>query len=300
MIPDITIITPTHNRGVELRRAIGSVLGQKHTRFEYLIVDDGSTDNSEDVVRSFGDRRLRCIRLDENRGANYARNEGVRQSRAPIVTFLDSDDEFLEHRLEQSLETLSRPGLEAMVSSYRLYSPQGSKNCVNRDAEVPCAVFRDALAARTIFVAGSGISVHRQAFVRSGGFNTSLKRLQDREFLFRLSEVCDIAVRSNIDWVKNATANSISNGPVSYIQAYADMVQHCEPYRDQYRWLSPAVVAAQIMSELAKGRIASAHATYAFNRQSLSLGYTPWDIVSGGFVAAIRLSRLRRLANLKA
>jgi glycosyltransferase involved in cell wall biosynthesis len=91
--PLVTVIIPTYNRARLLGRAIDSVLAQIFTDFELIIVDDGSVDNTRQLVLGYADQRIRYLRHERNQGANAARNTGVRAATGKYVAFLDSDDE---------------------------------------------------------------------------------------------------------------------------------------------------------------------------------------------------------------
>lgn len=90
--PLVSIITPTLNRARLLPDAIKSVLGQTFSDWEHIIVDDGSTDNTEDVVRKFTDNRIIYINRFKQRGISAARNLGLRLASGKYIAFLDSDD----------------------------------------------------------------------------------------------------------------------------------------------------------------------------------------------------------------
>jgi len=92
MKPAVSVIIPTFNRAEQLPRAIRSVLTQAWADFELLVVDDGSTDETSELLARLDDRRVRCLR-QENQGVSSARNLGLRHARGRLVTFLDSDDE---------------------------------------------------------------------------------------------------------------------------------------------------------------------------------------------------------------
>src|ERR1700752_2956055 len=98
--PASAVVMPVYNRAATVGRAIQSVLSQEFQDFELIIVDDGSTDGTPDVVASFADPRLRFIRLPANAGGNAARNRGIDAGTAPLITFLDSDDHYLSNKLE--------------------------------------------------------------------------------------------------------------------------------------------------------------------------------------------------------
>ncbi len=104
MFPPVSVIIPTYNRARLLVRAIDSVLTQGYTRFELLVVDDGSTDDTSEVLACYGDR-LRVLRQD-NRGAAAARNAGIREARYGLLAFLDSDDLFVPEKLARQVAAL--------------------------------------------------------------------------------------------------------------------------------------------------------------------------------------------------
>jgi len=96
----ITVFIPTYNRAHLLPRAINSVLNQTYKNFELIIVDDGSTDNTEEVVKSFSDNRIIYHKHKENRGVLAARNTGWDLTKGKYYCALGDDDELLPHALE--------------------------------------------------------------------------------------------------------------------------------------------------------------------------------------------------------
>jgi glycosyltransferase involved in cell wall biosynthesis len=101
-LPRVTVIVPTYNWSTVLPYPIGSVLRQSFTDFEVLVVGDGCTDDSEQVVTAVTDPRVRWINLPVNDGhQSAANNEGLRQSRGSIIAYLGHDDLRLPHHLER-------------------------------------------------------------------------------------------------------------------------------------------------------------------------------------------------------
>ena len=98
----VSVVIPLYNKKNYIRRAIRSVMMQTIEDFEIIIIDDGSIDGSGDVVKTFLDSRIRLIR-QENQGVSVARNNGVSNSRADFIAFLDADDEWLPRQLEDLL-----------------------------------------------------------------------------------------------------------------------------------------------------------------------------------------------------
>ncbi len=99
----VSVIIPTYNRAKFVTKAIDSVLVQTYKDYEIIVVDDGSTDNTHEVVRSFNDPRINYIRHEENRGSGAARNTGIKASRGEYIAFLDSDDEWLPTKLSKQM-----------------------------------------------------------------------------------------------------------------------------------------------------------------------------------------------------
>lgn len=107
-MPHISVLIPTFNRADVLLRAVQSVLNQTHRDLECLVIDDGSQDHTQEVLEpllsgSQKDDRLFCHYLKENKGVSHARNYGFHQSKGEWIALLDSDDEWLPHRLEAQL-----------------------------------------------------------------------------------------------------------------------------------------------------------------------------------------------------
>lgn len=206
----ISVVLPVHNRADVLPRAIRSVLDQSLPSFELVVVDDGSTDTSLSVAKSFGDKRIKIVELVENRGGNAARNAGLKAANAPLIAFLDSDDTYLPEKLERVVgEFETRPELELLIDSFIKIQPSGArvtrKNPVIDDRET----FRKALFTRQLWKATPSITVKREAALRVM-FDETLRRLQDFDFLIRASEVANCGSTDAVLWVKYWDANAIS------------------------------------------------------------------------------------------
>lgn len=124
-ISSISVIVPTYNRAHLLGRAITSVLLQLEDADELIVVDDGSTDRTEEMIAFYGDR-IRYI-LTENRGSGAARNRGVSEARNPLVAFLDSDDEWMPGKTSmQRAFMTARPDLHFCFTNYAARWPDGT------------------------------------------------------------------------------------------------------------------------------------------------------------------------------
>jgi len=108
--PAVSIVIPAFNASWCIRRAVDSVLAQTFTDFELIVVDDGSTDETAEILRSYGDA-LRVV-SQPNGGMSCARNAGIRIARGRYIAFLDADDRWLPAKLERQVKLLDdRPAL---------------------------------------------------------------------------------------------------------------------------------------------------------------------------------------------
>jgi glycosyltransferase involved in cell wall biosynthesis len=259
MNPKISVVLPVHNRADVLARAIQSVLGQRLKDFELVIVDDGSTDDSVRVAKSFKDKRIKIVELGENRGGNVARNSGVRTAKAPLVAFLDSDDTYLPEKLEQVVaEFEKKPDTELLVDSFIKVQPSGArvvrKNPVINNRET----FRRALFTRQLWKATPSITARRDAIL-SVMFDETLRRLQDLDFLIRASETVNCASTDAVLWVKYWDANAIS-GQDNMIPANVELVRRHPEYLSvrEYRPGLAYILRLSLWRRLKKANFAGA------------------------------------------
>lgn len=113
---NVSVIIPTYNRAQVLPRAVASVLAQSHSDLEVIVVDDGSSDETPGVLAALEDPRVRCFR-QTNQGVAAARNTGLQHARGDLISFLDSDDEWLPDKLEAEVAYLAKhPEVDAVFS----------------------------------------------------------------------------------------------------------------------------------------------------------------------------------------
>lgn len=279
--PLITVITPTHNRRETVLRAVESVLSQSMPRLEHIVVDDGSTDGTEAALARISDPRLIYVGA-KWRGANAARNAGIERARAPVVTFLDSDDVYMPHRLERTLAWFDdNPTLQVLLSSFVSLKSGRTTNCINPEAFVSPAMLERTLVAQTIFIAGSAISARREALLAIGGYDSDITRMQDRELLLRLARRFGAQLSGDLDWTKHNSENSISGRRDGYVEAYANLMGKHPHIAHAYPHIPPYMISRQIIADILRGRLPEAFAGYMANRSSKELGYSLPELVNG-------------------
>ena len=139
----VSVIIPTFNRAYILAEAIQSVLDQTYPHFELIVVDDGSTDNTTDVVNSFRDSRVHLIQHAKNKGVAAARNTGMAGARGDLVSFLDSDDLWDPDKLAMEVRFITgHPEVDAVFTDLTIKGV-GATPSVARD----CPVFSKYLAS---------------------------------------------------------------------------------------------------------------------------------------------------------
>ena len=104
----VSIITPTYNCSKFIGATIESVLSQTYKNFEMIIVDDASTDDTESVVKSYKDKRIKYIKLKTNSGPAVARNTAMEEAKGKYMAFLDSDDLWLPTKLEKQIKFIKK------------------------------------------------------------------------------------------------------------------------------------------------------------------------------------------------
>ncbi len=116
----VSIIMPSYNTAEYIGEAIASVIAQTYTNWELIIIDDCSTDNTEEVIRSIDDPRIRLLKNPINSGAAVSRNYGLREAKGRWVAFLDSDDQWVPEKLEKQLRFMKQNGYVFTFTDYRI------------------------------------------------------------------------------------------------------------------------------------------------------------------------------------
>lgn len=184
----ISVIMPTYNRADAIQRAIESVINQTYRDYELLIIDDGSTDGTEIRVRKMDDKRIRYFRYCKNRGANYARNYGMKHAEGEFVAFLDSDNIWKENFLECRMTEMERHRVDFVFGRIEVKSKEGKNYTWPEDAQETLND-EDKLIHRMFLentVDTNSVCMKYKCFQEMGGFDENLQRLQDWEYFSRI------------------------------------------------------------------------------------------------------------------
>lgn len=121
----VSIITPTYNCAKFIGKTIESVLKQTYTNWEIVIVDDASTDNTEEIVKQYNDKRIKYIKLKQNSGADVARNIAIEEAKGKYMAFLDSDDLWQPDKLEKQIKFMEQNNYNITATDYEQIDEEG-------------------------------------------------------------------------------------------------------------------------------------------------------------------------------
>jgi len=192
----VSVVIPTYNRGNLISRAIQSVVNQTYRDFEIILVDDGSTDNTKEVVKEFQkkDERIKYIQHDKKRGGSAARNTGIREAKGKYIAFQDSDDEWLPGKLEKQMKVFEGLPAEVGIIYSDMWRISGGEKMYWHSPVInpkDGTIYSQALDRFLATGKGIGIQsaiVKRECFNTVGMFDESFRRFIDLDLFIRLSK----------------------------------------------------------------------------------------------------------------
>lgn len=184
--PRVSIIIPTYNRAEVISRAVESALDQKYNNIEVIVVDDGSTDQTHEVMAKYEDD-IKYTRLDENMGANAARNKGIELATGEYISFLDSDDEYPIDNIQKKVEVLRDlpDSYGGVFTPHRTYKNGRLWRSGEYDGS---KVNLDDLKRKNVVGGFSCIAVRASVFEDIEFLDETLPSAQDYDFYLRLTQ----------------------------------------------------------------------------------------------------------------
>ncbi len=199
--PEVDVVLPAYNGAVVIREALDSALAQNDVACRIFVIDDGSTDDTAQVVRSYGSRII--LKSQQNKGVSGARNTGLQLGRAPYVALLDQDDVWLPGKLRRQVDlldahgeaglvftdmTLFRDGGEIVEDGFLLATPAYASLAKHPlgDCEYLLSQATVDSVMRSNFISPSTVLLRRSAIESIGGFDEDLRLCDDAECWMRL------------------------------------------------------------------------------------------------------------------
>ena len=189
-MPLVSIIVPVYNGASTIRETLDSVLQQSVEAFELIVIDDGSTDNTLEVVASFNDPRLSVFTYP-NAGVATTRNRGVTHASAEYISFIDADDLWTPDKLARQLDAFERSPNAAVAYSWTDYIDQTGQFIAHDQQVTFSGNVYGELLCRDFLESASNVTIRRQAFLDVGGFDSSLSGAADWDFFLRLAKCYD-------------------------------------------------------------------------------------------------------------
>jgi glycosyltransferase involved in cell wall biosynthesis len=249
MLPTVSVIIPAYNREDTIHRAINSVLAQTCEDVEIIVVDDGSSDRTCEIVQRISDVRIRMIRHSTNQGAAQARNTGMKAATGKYIAWLDSDDEWLRDKMQIQLEAFVRaaPDQKACYTAYeRIDQRFGSLTYVPKIPDL-----------KKLFLGcdvdpGSTLLFERSVLNEIGYLDTSFIRYEDWDWLlrycakYRLLPVEQPLAR--IYYTSERSSRVVEISAKNFVSKYSDELQRYGGYGKvviSRRWFEVASYYAQ-------------------------------------------------------
>lgn len=281
MNPLVSVVIPAYNAAEYLPEALESVLAQNGDGVEIIVVDDGSTDATPQVISSYG-QSLRCVR-QLNQGVAVARNRGIEASRGAMVAFLDADDTWLPGKLLRQFSTLrAKPDSRVCHSAFRAVSAEGLPRAVTRYYGSG-SIVHDLLLRGNVVGTPSTVMADRELLVRAGGFDPALSLCADWDLWIRLA------------WL---TSFCYVDEPLVHYRQHEQNMSHDVGVleRDSLRLLQKAFSLDDLPPELRSKR----RSALAFNYSVLAGSYLRAGRRSDAWRCLRRAARLRPLEVLRA
>jgi glycosyltransferase involved in cell wall biosynthesis len=208
-MPLFSIITPCYNRAAQISEAIQSVLRQRYTDWELLVIDDGSTDNSAEVIKNFDDPRVRYL-YQENSERSAARNYGILNAKGMYICFLDSDDIYYDNHLSELSSAIEKNKYpQAFFHTQTVILESGGKESRK---EILKPIAGESLPQRYMrkFIGTNCVCIH-SAILEKYHFDEELNRAEDSDLFLRI----------------------LTEYPVIEIEVYTTVYQLNPPLNDQ-------------------------------------------------------------------
>jgi len=186
--PVVSVILPTYNRAAFLAAAVDSVLTQTFQNFELIVVDDGSTDATPDVVQAYSDQRLVYLRQN-NYGRSAARNKAIGHARGSLIAFLDSDDEYLPGKLEMQVAFMrEHPEIGMVYTSAICIDKDGNSIAYSYSASAKGSIYKQVAFFVPITITLPTVMVRREVLEGTGLFDQEMSRFEDTDLWRRIAK----------------------------------------------------------------------------------------------------------------
>jgi len=185
--PAVSVVMSVYNGEKYLRQAIDSILNQTYTDFEFIIIDDGSTDSTREIVRSYGDSRIQFVQNGGNIGLTKSLNKGLQIAEGRYVARMDADDLSSPYRLKTQMDFLEDHPDYAVVGTFLNIIDENSNYVQTAHKPVTDSMIREHVKHDNCIAHGSAM-IRKSCLTDIGFYDESIERSQDYDLFLRLSE----------------------------------------------------------------------------------------------------------------
>jgi len=233
MTPFFSVIIPLYNKEKYIQNTLNCVFNQSFDNFEVIVVNDGSTDRSLEILEEFTDRRLKII-YQKNQGVSVARNTGMENAQANYICFLDADDTWKTNHLQAFYDTIAKfPDAKMYCGRYVTQISKNTfikNNFIDIDENYKGYVtdfFKSSLINRVALT--SAVCINKDIFTEIGGFDATLKSDQDLDYWLKIALKHKIAITGQTTMIYNfINANKSLSKDQSKFNKLTDLNQYVE------------------------------------------------------------------------
>jgi glycosyltransferase involved in cell wall biosynthesis len=214
----ISVIIPVYNRMATIERAIDSVLSQTVTPYELIVVNDGSTDGTEQILKRYSDRII--IITQGNRGVSAARNAGIKIAKGDWIALLDSDDEWLPKKMEYAVEFIRENRQSKIFQTEEIWVRNGKRvNPKVKHKKNSGMIFKESLSL--CLISPSAVVIKKELLDEVGGFDENLAVCEDYDLWLRITKKYPAGLDERMGIIKYG--------------GHEDQLSRIFPVMDQYR-----------------------------------------------------------------
>jgi glycosyltransferase involved in cell wall biosynthesis len=185
----VSIVIPTYNRARFIGQAVTSALNQTYRELEVIVVDDGSTDNTQSILSTFEDTRLQIVRLEKNSGRSRARNIALRAARGEYMSFLDSDDYYLPGKIELQVKYLKEnPAIDMVYTASACVDENDASLDYFYRAPVSGDIYKEIAFFKPLTITLPTVMLRRHVVDEVGLFDEAMDRFEDTDYWRRISK----------------------------------------------------------------------------------------------------------------
>ena len=258
-MPTVTVLMPVYNAAPYLGLAIESILRQTYVNFELLVIDDGSTDTSQEIILSYVDPRIRLLANGENQGLTRTLNIGLEAARAELIARQDADDISLPRRLEKQVAFMDAHPEVALLGSQALQIDHQGRYRGTIDHSIETAGLRWELLFDNAFVHSAVVYRRKVVWKELGGYSEAFPFVEDYEL-----------------WSRVASSHPVANLPDRLVAYRVHASAQKQRYREQQSQLGQ-IAQRNFVQTFGPGTFSTATVNEIFRyMQGTGSGADPW------------------------